>query len=193
MTGMFAVVAGYSQTNTGKSAGNTGTVEPTINGKPYSQYKAEQQALNQQRVAQTKVVLFADVANNGGAADTKTAVVENQENSGTKTTPVSHKLVISESNAAVTAVEGKTQSNNQEKGDGAVPTKVADASKVKVEARTESISNAVQAPQPIMDASKTSNGNGSSETKEVKSTDQKPVDTKEPSGNSPSTNKTKTD
>lgn len=193
MTGMFAVVAGYSQTNTGKSAGNTGIVEPTINGKPYSQYKAEQQALNQQRIAQTKVVLFADVPNNGGTVETKTAPVENQENSGAKTTPVSHKLVITESNATVSPVQGKTQSIQQEKGDGAVTNKVAEASKVKVEARTESNSNAVVAPQPLIDASKTSNGNGSSDTKEVKSTDQKPVETKEPAGNSPSTNKTKTD
>lgn len=49
--GMIAVLAGYSQTNKGNNAGNTGVVEPTINGKPYSQYKAEQDALKKQQDA----------------------------------------------------------------------------------------------------------------------------------------------
>lgn len=171
-----------------------GTVEPKINGKPYSQWVSEEKAKQASRMTTNKVVLHTDVANNGGAVDAKTAPVENQETNRAKTTPVSHAIVVSESNAAVTAVEVKTQSINQDKGDGAVTTKVADASKVKVEAlKTEATVGAVQAPQPMSDASKTSNGNGTGETKEVKSTDQKPVETKEPAGNSPSTNKTKTD
>ena len=62
--GMFAVLAGYSQTNKGNNAGNTGIVEPTINGKPYSQHKAEQDAIKAARANQSKVVLLADGGNN---------------------------------------------------------------------------------------------------------------------------------
>ena len=81
--GMFAVLAGYSQTNKGNNAGNTGIVEPTINGKPYSQHKAEQDAIKAARANRSKVVLLADGGKNAsGVAPNKIEAADKKSEMG---------------------------------------------------------------------------------------------------------------
>lgn len=57
-SGLVLSIAGYSQnaaTNGGgKAAVSSGVVDPTINGKPYSQYKAEQDALKMKNAVVSK-------------------------------------------------------------------------------------------------------------------------------------------
>jgi hypothetical protein len=70
-----------------------GPANPTFNGKPYSQYKAEQEALNQRQNTQTKVV--SPLANNNAtnsngntpAVNTKPAVDQKQSGQSSTLTP----------------------------------------------------------------------------------------------------------
>lgn len=63
--GLAFSTAAFSQnraTNGGGTAVNSGTVEPTINGKPYSQYKAEQDALKRQKAVPAVKQMPAGIA-----------------------------------------------------------------------------------------------------------------------------------
>ena len=175
MTGLFATVAGFSQANKSNGADaaskpNSGIVEPTINGKPYSQYKAEQDALKQADAAQNKtVVLHKDVQFNGGTGAVKTAASVPNAESQAKLTPQSHTVVMPTQNAAVTT-SSKTEVS-QPKGDKDV---VAE----KIVVATNSSQQATNplapkmAPVNSVEKSGESNSNGTSPAKvETKTAD----------------------
>lgn len=63
---------------------------PLVNGKPYSQYKAEQDALKQQQQTnKVAVVLLKDVANNGGTVvQQKQPATEKKPENNSQTQPV---------------------------------------------------------------------------------------------------------
>jgi hypothetical protein len=76
--------------------------ETTINGKPYSQYKAEQEALKKQKAVQSSYIVRADENNNGGPGTAAATTRTTEETTRVQAPPVSHKYVPSEQNAAYT-------------------------------------------------------------------------------------------
>lgn len=136
---LITVMVSYSQSAKTNSSSSdyktTGVVDPTINGKPYSQYKAEQDALKQQQaaklIAQQKKVVPVDVENNGGTATTSAQKTKEptQEQTLERGTPQSHKFVDGPQNSttAIKEVPAKpaTKEGETERGDaGAAKTQV---------------------------------------------------------------------
>jgi hypothetical protein len=76
--------------------------ETTINGKPYSQYKAEQEALKKQKAVQSSFIVRADDNTNGGPGVSAATARTTEETNRVQAAPVSHKYVPSEQNAAYT-------------------------------------------------------------------------------------------
>ena len=157
--------------------------EVIVNGKPYAQYKAEQDALKNQQNRQIVVAPTLPTA----PTVTKSTMPEETINSA-KTVQL-NKPVITESNATgpTTAPVQKVKTN-----EGIDPRdKVIEASQTKATpVKTDAVNSpAVQAPVPMTEASKTSDGN-SNGTTPLKTAEQK-VETV-PTGNSPAA-KTKTE
>lgn len=94
-SGFFAVLVGYGQTGKSNSSGtvvNSGIVDPTINGIPYSQYKAQVEAQMNQQKANNTVTVVKPVNPDGNNAQNKSTNVNPAQNAGFKSVAENNKV-----------------------------------------------------------------------------------------------------
>lgn len=102
VTAQSSRVEGAKKLTVAEANALNGVAQPTINGKPYSQHKAEQEALKKQKAVQSSYIVRADENNNGGPGTAAATARTTEETTRVQAAPVSHKYVPSEQNAAFT-------------------------------------------------------------------------------------------
>jgi hypothetical protein len=102
VTAQSSRVEGAKKLTVAEANALNGVAQPTINGKPYSQHKAEQEALKKQKAVQSSYIVRADENNNGSTVTSAATTRTTEETTRVKSAPVSHQYVPSEQNAAYT-------------------------------------------------------------------------------------------